>query len=328
MDYVQRTWPYFRRKKGSDHILVLTNDKGATFLRGTVSALRGMTLITQWGWKRPHIHLPEQDIVVPPMLRVDKLIGESPFISLKSSSATDTWLASHKRKYLLSFVGSVRFHTPGYSMGVRQAIFRRYNASEGFFLRDLRGDSYKGVHKKLEPKEYLAVLQDSKFCLAPSGMGFSTRSYESVAQGCVPLVIQDDPLSNTSVDQAFEELLPWSQFSLRLKQSDIPNLPELLDRFPLEQWQQLRRSLACVWPRVLWLQADNEAPGQQLDGEGKSSNATAALGDEAGLTQHDAWESIMHTLKRRLMRRRGVEPPPFEWRVQARSCQKVMGAAM
>ena len=45
-------------------------------------------------------------------------------------------------------------------------------------------------------------MKDSKFCLAPSGMGFSTRTYESVAQGCVPLIIQDEPVSNTSVDQA------------------------------------------------------------------------------------------------------------------------------
>ena len=42
--------------------------------------------------------------------------------------------------------------------------------------------------------------------------------HESMAQGCVPLVIQDDPLSNSSVDQAFEEVLPWSQFSYRLMQ--------------------------------------------------------------------------------------------------------------
>ena len=44
-------------------------------------------------------------------------------------------------------------------------------------------------------------MKDSKFCLAPSGMGFSTRTYESVAQGCVPLIIQDEPVSNTTVVQ-------------------------------------------------------------------------------------------------------------------------------
>ena len=62
-------------------------------------------------------------------------------------------------------------------------------------------------------QDYLEVLRASKFCLAPSGMGFSTRLYESVSQGCVPLIIQDEPISNTTVDQAFASLLPWPQFS-------------------------------------------------------------------------------------------------------------------
>jgi hypothetical protein len=119
-------------------------------------------------------------------------------------------------------------------MGVRQAVYRRYNETAGFFLRDLRGDTDVGKHKQMGPREYLAVMQQSKFCLAPSGMGFSTRMYqsianpnltltpaltptptptptlplplplplalaryESIAQGCVPLIIQDEPVSNT-----------------------------------------------------------------------------------------------------------------------------------
>ena len=140
---------------------------------------------------------------------MDKLIRESPYLTPAAAAAPrGARVASlaepsapPEHKYLLSFVGSVRFHTPGYSMGVRQAIYRMYNATPRFFLRDLRGDSVRGKHKQMPPHEYLSMMQSSKFCLAPSGMGFSTRTYESVAQGCVPLVIQDEPISNTSVDQ-------------------------------------------------------------------------------------------------------------------------------
>ena len=209
----------------------------------------------------------------------------------------------------------------GYSMGVRQAIFRRYNATEGFLLRDLRGDTYEGARAQLGPAEYLAVLQQSKFCLAPSGMGFSTRVYESVAQGCVPLIIQDDPVSKTSVDPAFADLLPYERFSLRLYQKDIPDLPSILMAFPLDKWRGLHEALACVWPRLLWLQADNEAPGIQIESNPVVSNATAALGDEAEiLARHDAWESLMITLSRRTMKHRGEVLPGFEWRTPAHSC--------
>ena len=210
------------------------------------------------------------------------------------------------------------------------------------------------------------LLQSSKFCLAPSGMGFSTRTYESVAQGCVPLIIQDEPVrrtrrrpppfrspftvgrtslswpfhsseravrsacmqvSNTTVDQAFDEILPWEKFSLRLWQKDIPDLPKLLAEFPDDKWRELRRNLACAWPRVLWLNADNEAPGMQTDDIGRA-DATTALGTQGYLSGYDAMESIMHTLARRRAKKKGLPPAPFEWRTPASSCKTVQGPAI
>ena len=49
----------------------------------------------------------------------------------------------------------VRFHTPGYSMGVRQSVYRRYNETAGFFLRDLRGDTDVGKHPNPKPNPNL-----------------------------------------------------------------------------------------------------------------------------------------------------------------------------
>ena len=53
--------------------------------------------------------------------QVDKLIGESPYLGDSAEHAAESGAPTSPHKYLLSFVGSVRFHTPGYSMGVRQA---------------------------------------------------------------------------------------------------------------------------------------------------------------------------------------------------------------
>lgn len=159
-------------------------------------------------------------------------------------------------------------------------------------------------------------------------MGFSTRTYESVAQGCVPLIIQDEPVSNTSVDQAFNSLLPWDEFSYRLKQEDIPNLPRLLAEYPDDKWRRLRRHLACAWPRVLWLQPDNEAPGMQNEDEAKAADATAKLGSQAYLSGYDAFESLMHTLARKAAERKGRTVPSFEWRTPATSCKAVDGETL
>ena len=98
--------------------------------------LERVAFITHWGWRRPHIHRPGVDVVVPPMLKVAQLIDESPYLHPERNARPGT-----EYRYLLSFVGSVRPHTPGYSFGVRQAVFARYANDTRFFLRDARGES-------------------------------------------------------------------------------------------------------------------------------------------------------------------------------------------
>ena len=75
-----------------------------------------------------------------------------------------------------------------------------------------------------------------------------------------------------------------------------------------------------MWPRILWLNPDNEAPGIQRGAEAFRSDATAKLGSQAFLSGFDALESVMHTLQRRVARRSGQPVPPFEWRTPAASC--------
>ena len=157
---MEASGPWFARRGGADHLLVMTNDKGATFIRGSVPKLSKVNLITQWGWVRPHIHHRDSDVVVPPMLKVDKLIAESPFMS--SEQDTREWLkvSSSGYQYLLSFVGSVRFHTPGYSMGVRQAVWRQRLWAEP----DMRIVS-AGI------PDYLTAVPRARFCLHTEGNG-------------------------------------------------------------------------------------------------------------------------------------------------------------
>ena len=336
-DYVQATWPHWNQSKGADHLFVMTNDKGGTFARAAVKALEKSTILSQWGWRRPHIFRPDQDVVLPPILKVSSLLDASPFLgddtsasTLDAAAATSAASGAAQQQLLLSFIGSIRPKNRGYSFGVRQKIFKLYNSTPGFLLRDLRGESVQGVHRRMEQPEFLDILHRSKFCLAPAGMGFSTRVYESIAQGCVPLIIQHEPDSNTEADQAFEDLLPYANFSLRLKQDAIPNLPKLLADFPREHWLALRRNLGCVWPRIMWLREESARShlvrGQPKGGQGPRGGA----GSKAGLEQYDAWETMMATLARKAARRRGEALPPFRWQAETgaldsngHSCGKV-----
>ena len=137
------------------------------------------------------------------------------------------------------------------------------------------------------------------------------------SQGCVPLIIMDEPDSKTDVEQAFEELLPYANFSLRLRQTDIPNLPAILGAYPYAPWLQLRKNLACVWPRMLWLQTRGIGVGR------------AQRSDER-LKAHDAFATLMATLRARLARLgRYEDVRSFEWRTPASSCEefRLMGSA-
>ena len=50
------------------------------------------------------------------------------------------------------------------------------------------------------------------------------------------------------------------------------------------------------------------------------------LGRDSALSNFDAWESVMHTLSRRVAKRRGQTLPPFEWETPASSCKAVGGS--
>ena len=92
---------------------------------------------------------------------------------------------------------------------------------------------------------------------------------------------------------AFESILPWRRFSVRLRFDDIPILPQLLAKIPARHVARLRRGLGCVWPRMLWL-----APGLYE----QRVNADATL---HAARPYDAFETTMWALRARLDNRTG-----------------------
>jgi hypothetical protein len=124
--------------------------------------------------------------------------------------------------------------------------------------------------------------------------------------------------------QAFEDLLPWGLFSLRMNQSlsAIASLPQTLGAVSDARIRQLRevlfctsscppsygghrvllstsstrQVLFCTWPRFVWLRHDE--------------GASTPLPGASDLLRFDAFESIMWTLRKRL---RGDIGWPSDW---------------
>ncbi|PNH05261.1 putative glycosyltransferase [Tetrabaena socialis] len=179
----------------------------------------------------------KRDIVVPP---------NNPFFDVLP---TDTvayyevhWLATNgfhdgNRTMLFTFAGGVGEGTE-YSGGVRQAIRRMLNATVS---RPSDVMFYEG-----RTPAYRSMLRTSKFCIAPYGHGWGIRVVQAIEHGCIPLVIQD------SVYQAFEDFLPYEDFSVRMPLADVPNMIELLRQYDEAELVRLRQGMARYFRAFIW----------------------------------------------------------------------------
>ena len=102
-----------------------------------------------------------------------------------------------------------------------------------------------GSHEEYKGS-YSEHLARSKFCLALPGDGYSARYVDAILHGCIPVVVMDN------VEEAFESVLDYKQFSLRINESDIERTPDILRSIPDSLVLQMQRSLAKVWQRFAW----------------------------------------------------------------------------
>ena len=56
-----------------------------------------------------------------------------------------------------------------------------------------------------------------------------------------------------NVSEAFDGLLDWKQFSVRIAEADIERTPEILLSISDPLLQQMQASLAKVWHRFAWM---------------------------------------------------------------------------
>jgi len=185
---------------------------------------------------------------------------------------------AHRRKKspqnLAFFQGKLNLHIPyEYSFGIRQGLYKAHRTTPRIVVKE---------GHEANREAYYENMCGSKFCVAAAGFGFSTRAYEAATAGCVPLIMQD------GIQQAFEEILPWDLFSLRLNASlaQISHLAGTLESVPEQTVKAMRSRLFCVWPRFLWLRHDPDA--------------LTPLPGATRLLEFDAFESIAWTLRKRL----------------------------
>ena len=276
-EYLRATWPYFDRKGGADHLWVFGHDQGAWHVRARVPQIAAGIFLSPFGAGPAQRggHAAGRDIVVPPVLYAGVPLGLINHAGRRPPPGLRT---------LAFFQGKLNLHIPyEYSFGIRQGLYKAHRNTPGIVIKE---------GHEADRERYFEYMSGSKFCAAAAGFGFSTRAYEASVAGCVPLVMQD------GIEQAFEEILPWGDFALRMNDSlsAIPTLRQTLLAIPEERVKRMRSVLYCVWPRFLWLRHDD--------------GASTPLPGQAALLQYDAFESVIWTLRKRLRRDIGW---PSDW---------------
>jgi len=273
---LQSQGPYWDRKRGADHIFVVTADPGrceyphpvtwASIYLHHFGRLQWLEhsrcdLFEKWGgecdWDltaakaalsgdMPYgCHIPKQDIVVPPNpyewenCTCRAGLHKTPYLNPEMRLP---------RTNLLYYSGQIDLHEQeayaktqpwsdaGYSFGARQTVYRAHHHRPGFKIMTQHA---KGT--------YWHDLSTSVFCLAAAGYGWGGRMKVAVTRGCIPVIIQD------GIKVEWEEQLPMYEYGLRIPMWQLHRLPEILEVLIRKgRVEQMQQALECVWRFHWW----------------------------------------------------------------------------
>ncbi|KAG6438346.1 hypothetical protein SASPL_103286 [Salvia splendens] len=233
IEHVSSQFPFWNRSRGSDHVFIASHDFGSCFhtmedrakSEGVPEILRNSIILQTFGVKGEHPCQEVEHVVVPPYIS-----AESVDATLKSSPVNG------RRDIFAFFRGKMEVHPKNvsgrfYSKRVRTAILRRYGNDGRFYLRRHRFAGYQ------------SEIARAKFCLCPLGWApWSPRLVESVALGCVPVIIAD------GIRLPFPDAVRWADISLTVAEADVDKLGGMLEHVAATNLTAIQRNL---WdPRV------------------------------------------------------------------------------
>lgn len=109
---------------------------------------------------------------------------------------------------------------------MRTEIWNRYGNNKRFYLRRKRFDGFR------------TEISRSVFCLCPLGWApWSPRLVESVALGCVPVIIAD------GIRLPFPSAVPWAHISITVPERHVDQLESILDHVAATNLTDIQRNL-------------------------------------------------------------------------------------
>ncbi|KAL0436380.1 UNVERIFIED_CONTAM: putative glucuronoxylan glucuronosyltransferase IRX7 [Sesamum radiatum] len=187
---------------------------------GVPEFLRNSIILQTFGVKHEHPCQDVENVVIPP------------YVSPESVRATlEKSPLDGRREIFAFFRGKMEVHPKNisgrfYSKRVRTTIWRRYGNDRRFYLKRHRFAGYQ------------SEIVRSKFCLCPTGWApWSPRLVESVALGCVPVIIAD------GIRLPFPSAVPWAAISLTVAEKDVDQLGKILEHVAATNLTSIQRNL-------------------------------------------------------------------------------------
>jgi hypothetical protein len=300
-EYINITWPQWStRNQWRDHLMFFTDDWGPCDAypklaeRNPPPALQNIIVITFWGLKDDDeryqgggpCFFPRKDVLIPPINSLnhydlspyhpDGLAsdddGTLPLVNYHVKNRNASLIPSFSeavgseefpvRRWLLYFAGNAKIEQSGYT--VRREALRLFAGRESEGLRLLQRD-----------ENYEQNMAAATFCLGPTGAGWGRRVNLAMQFGCIPVIVQDN------ITQPYEDLLPYDNFAIRIPESEMESLPEMLRSIPdscdglppgSRCLQRMRRELTCATRATMWSSGLGSAFG-----EGGEDDAFALL---------------------------------------------------
>ncbi|XXG47686.1 hypothetical protein AAC387_Pa02g2287 [Persea americana] len=220
--------PFWNRSGGSDHVFVATHDFGACFhtmehvaiADGVPEFLKKSIILQTFGVRSQHPCQDVENVVIPPYVSPEMV--RSTLEHAPEDRRRDIWVF---------FRGKMEVHPKNvsghfYSNQVRTEIWNRFNLHRKFYLKRKRFAGYQ------------SEIARSVFCLCPLGWApWSPRLVESVALGCVPVIIAD------GIRLPFPSSVLWPEISLTVAEHDVGNLDRILEHVAATNLSIIQRNL-------------------------------------------------------------------------------------
>ncbi|KAL8167883.1 hypothetical protein V2J09_009382 [Rumex salicifolius] len=220
--------PFWNRSSGADHLFVASHDFGSCFhtiedvamADGVLEIMRNSVILQTFGVEYEHPCQAVENVVIPPYIAPETV-----------RSTLEKFPLGGRRDIFAFFRGKMEIHPRiisgrFYSRGVRTKIWEHFNRDRRFYLRRNRFAGYQ------------SEIARSVFCLCPLGWApWSPRLVESVALGCVPVIIAD------GIRLPFPWAIPWPQISLTIPENDVAQLGKILDHVARTNLSAIQRNL-------------------------------------------------------------------------------------